>query len=299
MLLTRPRWSSLVLALAMILASALAAALLSQVAISDAAPSSGVRSVTETIAPCRILETRGAGFGGPTGAPQAPIGAGQTLTLQVTGAAGQGGCTIGAGLTGAVLNITAVNATLDTFLTAYPCDAAARPNASTLNPFPGRITFNSAVVDLSATGTVCIYNNGGAVDVLADVTGILYDHNHDDRYLTASTYSIAQTELLVASFASGTFQTLNVSCPANTRVMGGGANNDANGAGQNIAVSSSYPSSAGGGTASNTTWRVAYRNTGAAAVANVTIRAYAICMGGAAVAGIPATVLDNPGTDIP
>ncbi len=169
---------------ACILVSAITGMMLGRVSISGAAPGADPRPVVEPVTPCRILETRNApGTNGPTGAPAAPLTGGQTLTLQVAGATGQGGCAIAGGLVGAVLNITAVNASADTFLTVFPCDAT-RPNASTLNPFPGRISFNSASVRLSATGTVCIYNNGGTVDVIADVTGILYNHNHDDRYFT-------------------------------------------------------------------------------------------------------------------
>ncbi len=163
-----------------IFAAALTGMMLGRVTISGAAPGADPRPVVEPVTPCRILETRGAGSGGPNGVPAAvPLNPGQTLTLQVTGATGQGGCTVAAGLVGAVLNVTAVNASVDTFLTVFPCDAA-RPNASTLNPFPNRITFNSATVDLSATGTVCIFNNAGTVDVLADVTGIMYNHTHTE-----------------------------------------------------------------------------------------------------------------------
>jgi hypothetical protein len=186
-----------VLVLAMIVSAGVAGALFAQIPASDAAPGSGDRSVTETIAPCRVMETRASE--GSIGPKTTPLAATETVTLQIAGAAGKGGCTVGTGLTltGAVLNITAVNATADTFVTVYPCDAP-RPTASTLNPFPNRITFNSAVSDLSATGTVCIFNNAGSVDIVVDVTGILYDHNHDDRYYT-------ETEINDA-FRSGTLR---------------------------------------------------------------------------------------------
>ncbi len=298
MVLSRSRLVNVLLALAMIFAAAVGGALVSRVDLAGAGPSSGIRPVVEPINPCRILETRGPGSGGPTGTSGlvAPVGPGVTLTLQVSGAVGQGGCIVAGGLAGAVLNITAVDATADTFLKVYPCDGPV-PATSTLNPFPNRITFNSAVVDLSATGTICIFNNTGSVNVIADATGIVYDHNHDDRYLTAATYSIVTSVRTVPSFAAGAFELVSAACPVDTRVVGGGSNNNANGLNQNIVVSSDYPSQFGGGVASNRFWRVAYRNVGVGAIANVELRAFAICMGGSAVTNIPATVLDGPAPD--
>jgi hypothetical protein len=194
-----PSARTFVAAAVLVAAAALGGGIVGQVTGAGAGGSSGTRSVTEAINPIRILETRGPGDGGPTGQPTAaPLGQGKTLTLQVSGATGQGGATVQTGLTGAVLNVTAVNATAPTFLKLYPCDGTI-PATSTLNPTPGQISFNSATVKLSATGTVCIFNNTGSVDVIVDVTAVQYDHNHDDRYYT-------KTEINTALQATGTLK---------------------------------------------------------------------------------------------
>jgi hypothetical protein len=139
----------------------------------------GERPVTVTITPFRLVDTRPAPIG-PIGGPATPFGPDETRTYTAWGA---GGGAIPADATGIVLNITAVNATADSFLTLWPA-GTARPLASTLNPFPGRITFNAAVVDLNAAGQFSVFNKNGRVDVIIDVTGYLVDHLHDDQYYT-------------------------------------------------------------------------------------------------------------------
>ena len=194
---TTPR--KFVAASVLVAAAALGGGIVGQVTGAGAGGSSGTRSVTEAINPVRILETRGGNTGGPTGtATAAPLGQGQTMTLLVSGAVGQGGATVQTGLTGAVLNITTVNATAAGFLKVYPCDGTL-PATSTLNTSPGNIAFNSATVKLSATGTICLFNNAGTVDIIVDVTAVQYDHNHDDRYYT-------KTEINTALQATGTLK---------------------------------------------------------------------------------------------
>jgi hypothetical protein len=137
-----------------------------------AQPGADRGSVMRAINPIRILDSRGGDTGGPTGvATIAPLGAGETLQLQVSGATGQRGVVVPANLVGAMLNVTAANATANSFIRVYPCDGAV-PASSTLNPTPGVVGYNSALVALSADGKVCIYNNSGSVDLIVDVTGV-------------------------------------------------------------------------------------------------------------------------------
>ena len=99
------------------------------------------------------------------GAPVAPLGAGGELSLQVVGHGG-----VPASAQAVVLNVTATNATSDTYITSYP-SGSARPNASSLNVTAGRTTANLVLAKLGADGAVRLFNERGAVDVLADVTG--------------------------------------------------------------------------------------------------------------------------------
>jgi hypothetical protein len=68
-----------------------------------------------------------------------------------------------------VVNLTAVNPTLNTFLTVFP--SSPRPLASDLNPSAGEIKGNLTIAAISANGTISIYNNSGSVDVVVDVYG--------------------------------------------------------------------------------------------------------------------------------
>lgn len=119
------------------------------------------------LAPARLLETR---HGTPTIDGQfqgvGPVGTGATIDLVV---AGRGGVpATGAGAV--VLNVTATNATADTYLTVFPT-GAAQPNASNLNVAVGATIANMVVVPIGAGGKVSLYNFAGSADVVIDVLG--------------------------------------------------------------------------------------------------------------------------------
>ncbi len=121
----------------------------------------------------------------PTDAPiaSALVAAGSSTELQVAGRAG-----VPDDATAASINFTAVDATDNGYLTAYPCNAK-RPTASTLNYRPGANVGNSTIVTLDPDGKVCIYNHS-ATNVVADIggyftgrsyTGITPERIHDTR----------------------------------------------------------------------------------------------------------------------
>jgi hypothetical protein len=60
-------------------------------------------------------------------------------------------------VSGVVLNLTAVNAALPGFLSAYPC-AAGRPTASSLNVAGPAAAANVAIVAPDADGAICVFN---------------------------------------------------------------------------------------------------------------------------------------------
>ena len=113
------------------------------------------------LAPSRILDTR---LG--VGAPQAPVGPGTTLGLQIVGRAG-----IPAGAVAAVvLNVTVTDPSSVSFLTAWP-GGTSRPLASNLNYRAGQTVPNLVVVPVGADGTVQLFTYAGSADVVADVAG--------------------------------------------------------------------------------------------------------------------------------
>lgn len=126
-----------------------------------AAPS--VPSSVVTVDPARILDTRQ-----PLGVPtKAPVGANSSITLQVTGAGG-----VPANATGVIMTLTAVDATLPTYITATPT-GTTRSETSVLNPNgPGAIA-NTITVALGTNGRIDLYNLTGTVNLVADVTGYL------------------------------------------------------------------------------------------------------------------------------
>ncbi|HEX2784002.1 MAG TPA: hypothetical protein VHN36_10485 [Ilumatobacteraceae bacterium] len=168
---SRTRWAAVGAAVAVAIGAG------GGIAVTSAAVSSGSRAVFVPINPCRLLDTRTATLVGPR---NTPLGAGETYTQQVTGS--NGNCTIPSDATAVAMNMTVVDGTAGSFLTIWPSDAA-KPLASVLNWQAGDAARpNKVDVRLSPEGRINFYNNGGTVNVIADVVGYYADHNHDDRY---------------------------------------------------------------------------------------------------------------------
>ncbi len=144
--------------------------------------SSGDRPVLVPIDTCRIADTRAAPDN--VGPRSTPLGPAETITIDAqqvgTDCTGQ----IPASATALSLNVTALNATSNSFLTIW--SDGPRPTASALNPEPGTRVFNAVTTEVTATQTFQIYNNRGNVDVFVDINGYYDNHNHDDLYLTES-----------------------------------------------------------------------------------------------------------------
>ena len=163
------------------------------IAITQAAVSSGPRSVFMPIAPCRVFDTRSGDSN--VGPRSTPIAAGETYTQQITGANGNCTTPIPADATAVAMNVTAVGGTAASFLTIWPSDVIPRPLVSSLNWTPSSPpTPNKVDTKLSPIGQINLFNNSGAVDILADIVGYYTDHNHDDRYYPrAETYNKTET----------------------------------------------------------------------------------------------------------
>ncbi len=71
-----------------------------------------------------------------------------------------------------VLNLTAVDATEQTYLTVFPT-GMPRPVASDLNPRPGRVFANQILAKLGPDGSISVYNDAGTVDLLIDVAATI------------------------------------------------------------------------------------------------------------------------------
>jgi len=116
-----------------------------------------------TLTPCRIVDTRGAN--GTNGGPI--VGTDSTRNFQIRGV-----CGVPAGAKAVSLNLTIVNATQSSFLTAWPSNVA-RPFVSMLNFEAADPSLaNGVIVGLSTnTQDLSVYNSSGNVHVIIDVTG--------------------------------------------------------------------------------------------------------------------------------
>ncbi|MEY9969344.1 hypothetical protein ABIA33_007432 [Streptacidiphilus sp. MAP12-16] len=107
----------------------------------------------------RLMDTR---YG--TGVARGQVQSGHTVVLEVTG---RGGIPA-SGVSSVVLNLTAVNAQQQGYVTAF-ADGQGRPSASSLNSTPGVAIANRVTVPV-VDGKVDFYSSGSS-DLIADVEG--------------------------------------------------------------------------------------------------------------------------------
>jgi subtilisin family serine protease len=127
---------------------------------SVAAASSGYRALPGA----RAIDTRSG----------APVPGGGVVAADIAGAA----TGVPADATAAALNVTAVEAQGEGFLTVWPatssgaCLAALRPDTSTVNYVQGDVRATGAIVGLGGGGRICVATSASA-HVLVDVVGYL------------------------------------------------------------------------------------------------------------------------------
>jgi hypothetical protein len=119
---------------------------------------------TALTTPFRICDTR-PGSSTPLCANHTLAGL-HTVNVQITGVH------VPAGAQAVVVNLTAINhSSSATFVTAYPF-GTTRPNASNIN-LPGgtNVQSNLAIVQLSTSGQITLFNSVGSADVIVDIQG--------------------------------------------------------------------------------------------------------------------------------
>ncbi|MGB3444171.1 MAG: hypothetical protein WBA97_35990 [Actinophytocola sp.] len=90
-----------------------------------------------------------------------------------------------------VLNVTAVQATTNTFVTAYTAGQPV-PLASSLNLGPGEAVPNQVTVPLDTGRTVTLFNGNGTVHLIVDVVGYYRDGSGSD-YVSALPLRVMDT----------------------------------------------------------------------------------------------------------
>ncbi|CAA9296611.1 MAG: hypothetical protein AVDCRST_MAG48-996 [uncultured Friedmanniella sp.] len=114
------------------------------------------------LSPSRVLDTRTG-----NGAPAAPVGAGGTVDVQVTGRAG----VPATGVAAVVLNVTATQEAANGYVTVHPT-GVTRTNATTLDYRKGQSQANTTVIKLGTGGKVSLYSSAGT-HLVADIAGWL------------------------------------------------------------------------------------------------------------------------------
>ena len=122
----------------------------------------GSASTYTPVTPRRLLDTR-------IGAPAVKVGPNGTVRLVVRDAA-RAIDPVPASATAVILNVTAVEATAPTYVTAYPSGTPA-PATSNINARPGEAVPNLVTVQLGTDGAVTLRNDSGAVHVVVDLAG--------------------------------------------------------------------------------------------------------------------------------
>jgi hypothetical protein len=245
----------------------------SAAAAQAAAVSTGATSFVP-VAPFRILDTRnGIGTGGAT----EPLGAGQTIELQVAGVG-----TVPADAVGVVLNLTGTQTSEPTWVAAWPA-GTPREETSVLNLTPG-IDAPNMVTALLGDGKLALYNNTGATHLVADAAGYLVPATSSGALGTQGPpgpqgpagpagpqgpAGLAAVEVVeeFGSAAANSGGAAVADCPPGKIVIGGGASSR-NGT---LDVYGSWP-------ASTTSWiGVMSRDAGLDASAPASFAVYAIC----------------------
>ncbi|TPW13880.1 MAG: polysaccharide deacetylase [Acidimicrobiaceae bacterium] len=114
------------------------------------------------VTPERLLDTRD-GTGGVLGALGPTVNVGASLA---------DGTPVPSSATAVIVNITAVNSTLPSYVTAWPA-GLTRPTASIMNPRPGVPVPNQAYLKLGPGGMLDVFNFTGSTDVVIDVFGYI------------------------------------------------------------------------------------------------------------------------------
>jgi alpha-tubulin suppressor-like RCC1 family protein len=145
--------------------------------------------------PTQVLDTR----------TTSSVQANTTLVLDLSG-------TVPADTTAVTLNLTAVDATQPTYVTAFP-DGGNRPVASNLNLTPGQIVPNQVIVAVGPGDKVDLYNRFGTVDLVADLAG------YYEPVTSASFTPLSPSRVLDTRYGTGTGGTIAPVGPGGTVVL--------------------------------------------------------------------------------
>jgi hypothetical protein len=156
------------------------------------------------ITPCRLVDTRGNGFGGAYGPPSLLAEVARDFVLT-------GRCGVPTNAVAVSLNFTVVAPTGDGFLATFPA-AGAVPLVSTMNFRAGQVLANAAIVPLGAGGGITVYSSGASTQLLIDVNGYFVVPPAGQKLCSVFNGTFRDTIPAPASWVSG----VNYSCASAT-----------------------------------------------------------------------------------
>jgi hypothetical protein len=123
------------------------------------------------VAPCRLVDTRQAGFPAGYGQPALAAGAPRNFDLN-----SQPNCTgIPAGVDAYSLNFTVTNTQGPGFLKVYPQGGSVPLDVSTINYVGGQTIANAAIVPAGTNGGITVIAGVSGTDVIIDINGYFTD----------------------------------------------------------------------------------------------------------------------------
>jgi hypothetical protein len=212
----RSRWAAIGAAVAVTLG---AGGLVGFANAASSAPSDVV-----SITPVRVLDTRDPNNIGLAGPFTSPVSQDLTLTGVIPTATGPQSV-VPVGATSVVLNVTAVNASADGFISVRPADAPGAATTSNLNFTVGDVTPNAVIVQVPTTGpdagkielTYDAYGQAGrTTDILVDVMGYTLADDSGPRSLFAV---VENNGTLVRSTPAATTSSQQLAGPAGHYVV--------------------------------------------------------------------------------
>ncbi|MDH6576315.1 hypothetical protein [Kitasatospora sp. MAP5-34] len=153
----------------------------------------------------RILDTR-TGYG-----HRGKLGPGGELTVNIDPVKPANGITNNnPSILAAVVNVTVVNPTADSYLTVYPT-GQARPTTSNSNFTPGQTSAHLVTVPLGADGTFTIYNHTGSTDIVVDTVG-WYTPVGEDNFTDLAPTRVLDTRIGLGTGKAGQIAPHTTSC---------------------------------------------------------------------------------------
>ncbi|MEL6891589.1 MAG: DUF1501 domain-containing protein [Actinomycetota bacterium] len=116
-----------------------------------------------SITPVRAADTRSG-----QGVPRRALGAGGSMRVPIAGLPN-----VPSGISAVMINLTGLEATQPTFLTAFPTGGSV-PETSNLNLVPGQVQPNMAICPVGEDGSITVRNALGSAQAIVDVVGYFH-----------------------------------------------------------------------------------------------------------------------------